>query len=238
MNKSFPLPALPKPLFTVCISTLLLCGQALAQGWQQTYPDGQGISAKVTYLGNSYRLTGQNSSSPQTQQITFVTINTDLQGNQTGSNTIDFNNVQMKAIFQANDGNSFQTWISATNKVKLQKWQPGGILSFEGEYDVPNAQVLSIPKLVEAPDGSVFLAGTNKENSATPYFQYYVIKLASNGNLLWSKSFLPANGQYINGLLDRMAYTVDGGLCFAGGSGAPDSRFFGQVGCQWECHHQ
>ncbi len=203
---------------TIFLALALIPGLLPAQSFNHLYPAGNkqpGVSAKDN--GEGFELLSRND--PQADTVFFINILTDTLGVLTGSDTVKlFGPSSTVNRFQKlSDGNYIESRIVFPfNTLLLTKYSANGDTIWSEEYFVANYANLASSRILEGPDGDLFIYGSyNILTSLEGMF--YVIKANEEGEEIWTKTYsaVPNNTSFQPSTAAGTALS-DGGFILVG----------------------
>jgi hypothetical protein len=166
--------------------------------------------------GDSWSGIGEDKTQANLAQVSIWLVKTDFSGNKQWDKTFNGN---ITSITQLND-NGYVVAGQVTNNGLLIKLDMLGNIIWEKTYGHPVYSEV-FHKIIKTNDGGFLVGGIGPSQNGT-YVDYWVLKIDTNGNVLWERTF----GGYGNFSLDpdylqALVATDDGGYLLGGYSVSP-----------------
>jgi hypothetical protein len=178
------------------------------------------ISSMIKTSSGGYAVAGY-SSSPE-EDYDFWVMRLDPYGNVLWQKTYgDSNSQEANSIVETSDGGYAVAGYSYSD-IKLDdfwvmKLDPDGNVLWQKTYGDSDSQEAN--SIVETSDGGYAVAG--RSSSPEKDYDFWVMKLDPDGNVLWQKTYGDSNYQRASSIVE----TSDGGYAVAGRSYSPEKNF-------------
>lgn len=153
-------------------------------GFSKTYQSGAnftGFYAEKTPGG--FKVIGGKPLMPT--GITFITLNTNQDGVETGAFTQNVSAPQSQAPVWLRDGNYLFLSATADFKVKLEKRSAGGTSIWTMTYSIQNADATSPFNAIEGNNGEIYVTGAVDDSPSGTAYKLFTLKTNSAGVQQW-----------------------------------------------------